>query len=32
MYGNKAYINVILQHKTSRMGQILETEILVLCD
>jgi hypothetical protein len=21
-----------LQHKTSRMGQILESEILVLCD
>jgi hypothetical protein len=25
-------IFVTLQHKTSRLGQILESEILVLCD
>jgi hypothetical protein len=27
-----ATIFVTLQHKTSRLGQILESEILVLCD
>jgi hypothetical protein len=26
------FVNVTLQHKTSRLGQILESKILVLCD